>query len=129
MLGLQNSVIMDVVFPNRTDNEDPEGANHWQFAPERIALVTGIPLPECTYETATGHNFRLIRDIYNLEGSTERPSQFFMIRKITALCPTIALTLSECSIDGPDTLKVVFQTKSAQIFILNTKISDLRLIF
>ena len=72
MLGLQNSVTMDVVFPNRTDNEDPEGANHWQFAPERIALITGIPLPECTYETATGHNFRLIRDIYNLEGSTER---------------------------------------------------------
>ena len=27
MLGLQNSISMDVVFPNRTDNNHPEGAN------------------------------------------------------------------------------------------------------
>lgn len=72
VLGLQNSITMDVVFPNRTDQGDPEGADFWQFAPDRVASITGTKLPECTAETATGKNFRLVRDIYNDEGSTER---------------------------------------------------------
>ncbi len=72
ILGLQNSISMDVVFPNRTDEDDPEGPKLWQFAPERIASLTRAPLPECTAETATGQSFRLVRDIYDAEGSTER---------------------------------------------------------
>ena len=42
---------MDVVFPNSAQEHDAEGPNNWQFAPERIAMVTGAPLPEC----ATGN--------------------------------------------------------------------------
>lgn len=72
VLGLQDSVTMDVAFPNRTAEDDPEGANLWEFAPDRIATLTGTPLLECTGETATGNQFRVVRDIYRAEGAGER---------------------------------------------------------
>lgn len=72
MLGLQASVTMDVAFPNRTDENDPEGPNHWQFTPDHIATLTGAPLPECTEETGSGQGYRLVKQIYAAEGSSER---------------------------------------------------------
>ena len=72
LLGLQHSITLDVAFPNRTDEADPEGPNHWQFAPERIASISQATLPDCTQETATGQNFRLLKNIYAKEGSQER---------------------------------------------------------
>jgi len=72
VLGLQDSVTMDVAFPGRTDDDDPEGPNHWQFAPEKISALTGASLPECTEDTGTGKGYRLVRDIYRAEGSDER---------------------------------------------------------
>ena len=72
VLGLESSITVDVAFPNRTDDDDPAGASLWQFAPERVATLTGAPLPECTSETATGKNLRLAVEIYAIEGSTEK---------------------------------------------------------
>lgn len=72
VLGLQDSISMDVAFPNRTNEEDPEGPNLWEFAPDRIASLTGKPLPECTSETGTGKGLRLAKDIYRAEGSEEQ---------------------------------------------------------
>lgn len=72
VLGLQDSITLDVAFPNRTGEDDPDGPNHWEFAPDRHASLTGAPLPECTRETATGQNCRLVRQIYAAEGSQER---------------------------------------------------------
>lgn len=72
ILGLQNSITMDVAFPNRTNEDDPEGSNLWEFSPNRIASLTGETLPECTVETGTGKGLRLTRDIYRLEGSQEQ---------------------------------------------------------
>lgn len=72
VLGLQNSISLDIAFPNRTDESDPAGPNHWQFAPGLTATLTGAPLPECTAETATGRNLRLVPEIYAAEGSQER---------------------------------------------------------
>lgn len=71
ILGLQNSVSMDVAFPGRTTDDDPAGPNLWEFNPERSASLTGAPLPECTSETGTGNNFRLVTEIYKAEGSVE----------------------------------------------------------
>ena len=72
VLGLQGSITMDVAFPNRTDEDDPSGPNLWQFAPERVATLTGALLPECTSETATGKAHRLVKEIYETEGSSEK---------------------------------------------------------
>jgi glutathionyl-hydroquinone reductase len=71
VLGLQDSITMDVAFPSRTTENDPIEPNRWEFNPTRIASLTGATLPECTYETATGQNFRLARQIYQAEGSPE----------------------------------------------------------
>ena len=70
--GLQSSITMDVVFPSRTETNDRAGPNLWQFAPERVAIATGGPLPECTSETATEKSYSLIKEIYAAEGSTEQ---------------------------------------------------------
>jgi len=72
VLGLQDSITMDVAFPNRTGDDDPEGPNLWEFAPDRIARLTGAVLPECTAETGTGKALRLARQIYRAEGSDEQ---------------------------------------------------------
>lgn len=63
---------MDVAFPNRTDDEDPEGPNLWEFTPVRIGTLTGNPLPDCTQETGTGNALRLAKQIYRGQGSTEQ---------------------------------------------------------
>lgn len=72
VLGLQDRITMDVAFPNRTGEEDPEGPNLWEFAPQRIATLTGERLQECTSETGTGRNLRLAKEVYLAEGSQEQ---------------------------------------------------------
>lgn len=72
VLGLQDSITLDVAFPNRTDEVDPVGPNLWEFAPDRIASLTGAGLPECTVETGTGSGLRLAKEIYQREGSDEQ---------------------------------------------------------
>ena len=72
VLGLQDALSMDVAFPNRTGDDDAEAPNLWEFAPDRIASLTGKPLPECTAETGTGQALRLAKDIYRAEGSQEQ---------------------------------------------------------
>ena len=72
VLGLQDGVTMDVAFPNRTNDTDPEGPNLWEFAPDRVATLTGQALPECTGETGTGKGLRLAKEIYRAEGSEEQ---------------------------------------------------------
>ena len=71
LLGLQDSITMDVAFPNRTGEDDPAGPNHWEFNPSRIATLTGTTLSECTVETATGQNFQRVKQVYEAEGSDE----------------------------------------------------------
>lgn len=71
VLGLQDSITMDVAFPSRTGQDDPIEPNRWEFNPTRTASLTGTTLFECTFETATGQNFRLAKQIYEAEGSGE----------------------------------------------------------
>lgn len=72
VLGLQHAISMDVAFPNRTEEQDPVGPNLWEFAPHRVASLTGTALPDCTAETATGQGLRLVKEIYLAEGSEEQ---------------------------------------------------------
>ena len=71
VLGLQNTITMDVAFPTRTGEGDSAGPNLWQFDPARTAY-TGERLAECTHETASGKSYRLVREIYAAEGSPEQ---------------------------------------------------------
>ncbi len=72
VLGLEDTITLDVAFPNRTGEEDPAGPNLWEFAPKRVAGLTGQTLGECTLETGTGEGLRLARQIYQREGSEEQ---------------------------------------------------------
>lgn len=72
VLGLEDSISLDVAFPNRTGEDDPAGPNLWEFAPNRVATLTGAPLAECTGETGTGDGLRLAREVYQREGSDEQ---------------------------------------------------------
>ena len=72
VLGLQDSITMDVAFPGRTNDDDPAGPNLWEFNPVRTASLTGDVLPEVTLETGTGKGLRLAREIYQLQGSNEQ---------------------------------------------------------
>ncbi len=71
VLGLQGSITLDVAFPSRTGDNDPVAPSLWEFNPERIASLTGARLPECTLETGTGKDHRLVKQIYAAEGSEE----------------------------------------------------------
>ncbi len=72
VLGLEDAITLDVAFPNRTGDDDPVGPNLWQFAPDKVASLTGGTLPECTPETGTGEALRLAKQIYRREGSDEQ---------------------------------------------------------
>lgn len=72
VLGLTNSLSMDVAFPTRTDEADAVGPNLWEFASHRVSKLTGAPLPECTPETGTGRGLRLAKEIYQAEGAAEQ---------------------------------------------------------
>lgn len=72
VLRLQDGITLDVAFPNRTGDDDPVAPNLWEFAPRRKASLTGEMLVECTEETATGRGVRLVREIYEAEGSPEQ---------------------------------------------------------
>jgi len=71
VLGLQDTITMDVAYPSRTDEHDPVGHSLWEFNPSRVSSLTGKTLPECTSETATGKSYRLVKEIYAAEGSEE----------------------------------------------------------
>ena len=72
VLGLSDTITMDVAFPNRTSDDDPVAPNLWEFAPTRIATLTGTTLRECTEEPGTGKFLRLTKEIYAEEGSNEQ---------------------------------------------------------
>ena len=71
VLGLEDSMTMDVAFPNRTGEDDPVASSQWEFNPDRVATLTGETLPECTVETATGKGYRLVKQVYEAEESEE----------------------------------------------------------
>ena len=81
VLGLTSTLTMDVAFPNRTGEDDPEGPGLWEFAPHRIATLTGERLPECTAETGTGEGLRLAVEIYRREDSAEKSLPILYDRK------------------------------------------------
>jgi len=81
ILGLEDSITLDVAFPNRTTEADPVGPNLWEFNPQRVSSLTGTILPECTAETATGKRYRLTKQVYQADGSEENSVPILYDRK------------------------------------------------
>jgi glutathionyl-hydroquinone reductase len=74
MLGLQDSITMNVCFPSRTDDEDSQGRTGlWQFAPNGITTRNGrfVSFRECTDETVLGGK-KTVAEIYDSFGMTEK---------------------------------------------------------
>ena len=69
ILGLQNSITMDVEFPSCMTDDDLIEPNRSEFNPTRIVTLNIVTLPECTAETATGLSLRYAKQIYEAEGS------------------------------------------------------------
>lgn len=53
ILGFQNSISIDAVFPNRTSGDDSVKVNWREFNQNRIKMLTENTLPESTLETAS----------------------------------------------------------------------------
>ena len=85
ILGLEGSITMDVCFPNRVPSPEDPTKTLWVFDPTAIASSTGRALPECTYETATGHRLKLVRDLYQHAGISDQTSLPILFDKKTQL--------------------------------------------
>ena len=132
ILGLQNSITMDIVFPNRTSADHPHGSNQWEFAPERKASLTNTQLSECTLDTATGYNFRVVRQIYQAEESQEGSLPILYDKKtnrivsnesaeIVRMLNKNALSLGS-NLDDKERLDLYPKTKQSKIDLLNEQI-------
>jgi len=67
MLGLTESVSMDVLFPTRTSEKDEKGRDGlWAFRPEGMEVPNGefLTFPECTADTVFGGK-RTVVEIYD----------------------------------------------------------------
>ena len=63
ILGLENSITLDIAGPKRTTGDDPIGANLWEFNPQRVAALTSPVLSRhrisCSLAAlCVGHRFR-----------------------------------------------------------------------
>mmetsp|Transcript_55062 Transcript_55062/g.131216 ORF Transcript_55062/g.131216 Transcript_55062/m.131216 type:complete len:324 (+) Transcript_55062:53-1024(+) len=72
VLGLQDSITVDVAFPNRTDDDHPRGANWWQFRPEGYKTNNGrmTKFPDLTADTVNGKE--LVIEIYEMCGIDQK---------------------------------------------------------
>lgn len=74
LLGLEHSIRLNVAFPNRTDETHEIGPSLWQFAPEKVATGYGRTLPDCTTETATGKDLKVVKQVYEDSGISDQRS-------------------------------------------------------
>lgn len=84
LLGLQDAITVDVVFPNRSSEEEPLGPNLWKFCPEGQvgANQQHTQFPECTVDTVFGGE-RYVKRIYELAGVTDQKSVPILLDKET----------------------------------------------
>mmetsp|Transcript_25506 Transcript_25506/g.35546 ORF Transcript_25506/g.35546 Transcript_25506/m.35546 type:complete len:336 (+) Transcript_25506:102-1109(+) len=64
ILGLEDVISMDVLFPIRSDEDDPRGQSLWKFRPS--GEYKHIKLARCTKDTVLGKDY--IVDIYSAAG-------------------------------------------------------------
>lgn len=83
MLGLEDVISVDVLYPNRSDDDEPLGGNLWKFCPEGQVGRNGrhMQFPECTVDTHLGKNYA--KEVYELAGITDQKSVPILFDKET----------------------------------------------
>jgi glutathionyl-hydroquinone reductase len=68
VLGLEEAITVDVLFPNRSTDEDVRGPNLWMFAPDGAQTKNGrwTHFPECPADTVNGKTF--VKEVYEISG-------------------------------------------------------------
>ena len=74
VLGLTAAITVDVLFPNRSNDDEPRGGGLWKFCPEG---QTGqnhrfVSFPSCTADTV--HGKRYVKEIYEMVGVQDQKS-------------------------------------------------------
>lgn len=82
--GLEEVVSVDVLFPNRSTDDDPRGPNLWKFEPEGQIGMNGrhVSFARCTTDTAMGGK-NYIKDIYEAAGIPDQKSVPMLFDKET----------------------------------------------
>jgi len=84
LLGLQDAISVDVVFPNRSGDNEPLGPNMWKFCPEGQVGINGrhTHFPECTVDTVFGKKY--VKEIYEIAGIPDQKSVPILLDKETS---------------------------------------------
>jgi putative glutathione S-transferase len=83
MLGLEDVISVDVLYPNRSNDDEPLGGNLWKFCPEGQEGRNGrhMQFPECTVDTVLGKKYA--KEIYELAGIDDQKSVPILFDKET----------------------------------------------
>lgn len=83
VMGLEDAVTVDVLFPNRSTDDEPRGPNLWKFCPEgQVALNKKfVKFDSCTADTVNGK--RYVKEVYELAGVMDQKSVPILFDKKT----------------------------------------------
>ena len=72
--GLEDAISVNVLFPNRSTDEEPRGANLWKFEPNGQTTQNGkhVSFPSCTTDTVLGKKYAI--EIYEASGILDQKS-------------------------------------------------------
>lgn len=83
IMGLEDVISVNVVFPNRSSDDEPLGPNLWKFCPEGQVGINGkhFSFPSCTADTVNGKVYA--KEIYELAGINDQKSLPLLFDKKT----------------------------------------------
>jgi putative glutathione S-transferase len=83
MMGLEDVITVDVLFPNRSFDDEPRGPNLWKFCLEGQVGANGkfSKFDECTEDTVLGK--RYAKEIYEMAGIDDQKSVPILFDKQT----------------------------------------------
>lgn len=83
VMGLEEVISVDVLFPNRSTEDEEPGANFWKFAPEGVTGMNGqhVKFPSCTIDTVLGKKYA--KEIYEASGIFDQKSVPILFDKTT----------------------------------------------
>lgn len=82
-MGLEDVITVDVLFPNRSTEDEPRGANLWKFEPDGQVGMNDRHafFPSCTIDTVLGKKY--IKEVYEASGIDDQKSVPILFDKVT----------------------------------------------